>query len=206
VTQVLPPAVEVLLQKIGANGPQERVLVAIVAYSNRRYKDALRIATAVESRGPRLDGTATGYIPMRVLRWISVNQQTGCWESGTYAHKGYSRLYDEQSGRSGKLSYRYFYERMVRRLEPDEELDHLCRNRNCVWWELHLEPVTKAENNRRKRIAIELAQQSALFIDEPYLQKLVRLGLFPPRPAWRQPPPAVAPQPGVVDVHRNKYL
>lgn len=48
-------------------------------------------------------------------------------------------------------AHRWLYQRLVAPVPPELELDHLCRVRHCVN-PAHLEPVTNAENNRRRSL------------------------------------------------------
>jgi len=66
------------------------------------------------------------------------------WTASTY-QKGYGQL--RLSGSRNTTAHRWGYLRYVG--HTDLDLDHLCRNKRCVN-PSHLEPVTAAENNRRK--------------------------------------------------------
>lgn len=73
----------------------------------------------------------------------------GCWEWTGATGRGYGRF--RVGGRNGGRqvpAHRWLYEQMVCPVPDDLELDHLCRNRNCVN-PAHLEPVTGSENLRR---------------------------------------------------------
>lgn len=47
------------------------------------------------------------------------------------------------------LGHRVVYEARFGPIPPGLELDHLCKNKNCIN-PLHLEPVTRLENMRRR--------------------------------------------------------
>jgi hypothetical protein len=85
--------------------------------------------------------------PAWVTRFSAKIHLSGsCWLWTAYTmRRGYGRF-----GHAGKiyLAHRAVYEGMVGEIPPGLELDHLCRNRNCVN-PLHLEPVTRKENVRR---------------------------------------------------------
>ena len=71
---------------------------------------------------------------------------TGCWHSGRKPMKiGYSQINIQ-----GHLCYvhRLVYEHFRGPIDPNLELDHLCRNPICANPD-HLEPVTHAENSKR---------------------------------------------------------
>lgn len=75
-------------------------------------------------------------------RWIVLAD--GCWQwPGT----------DEATyGAFTMYAHRWTYEEMVGPIPDGLQIDHLCRNKGCVNPE-HLEPVTHAENQRRKALA-----------------------------------------------------
>jgi predicted DNA-binding transcriptional regulator AlpA len=68
---------------------------------------------------------------------------SGCWEwTGNRDQFGYGRY-------RGKSAHRLVFVLMVGTIPDGLHLDHLCRVRRCVY-PVHLEPVTQAENNRRR--------------------------------------------------------
>lgn len=70
----------------------------------------------------------------------------GCWIwTGAKNSSGHA------SGVKGP-AYRIAYEWMVGPIPEGMQLDHLCRRKDCVNPH-HLEPVTRAENQRRVRVA-----------------------------------------------------
>jgi HNH endonuclease len=72
----------------------------------------------------------------------------GCWEwAGVRSKLGYGRF---TYGRKAHQAHRLVYELFVGPIPDGLELDHLCWNPWCVFPE-HLEPVTHAENTRRRR-------------------------------------------------------
>ena len=69
----------------------------------------------------------------------------GCWKwTGHLDKAGYGRT------KSGKLAYHEVYAKEVGAVPAGLVLDHTCRIRACTF-PVHLEPVTKRENERRKR-------------------------------------------------------
>jgi len=84
-------------------------------------------------------------------RYIVVGE---CWVwTGPINRKGYGYC---QVGGVRKNAHRAVYERQHGELPRTLHLDHLCRNTRCVRPE-HMEPVTAAENNRRKAIPVRPA-------------------------------------------------
>lgn len=73
-----------------------------------------------------------------------IEVQTGCWIwIGAVDRYGYGRIHH------GKHAHRVFYEQRVGPIPDGLQLDHLCRATLCVNPD-HLEPVTAAENQRRR--------------------------------------------------------
>lgn len=87
----------------------------------------------------------------RMQRWAArvalPTDPDGCWiwRGARYQSSGYSAFGD---GTKSTTGHRYSYERFVGPVPDGMELDHLCRNRQCVNPN-HLEPVTHHENVRR---------------------------------------------------------
>lgn len=74
-----------------------------------------------------------------------------CWEWTASTHEfGYGRI---RIQRVEFVAHRLVYEILVGPIPDGLHIDHLCRNPRCVRPD-HLEPVTKAENERRGLIGI----------------------------------------------------
>lgn len=70
----------------------------------------------------------------------------GCWRwTAMKTRGGYGRV---KVKRVSKYAHRVVFEWLRSEIPEGLELDHLCRNRDCVNPD-HLEPVTRLENNRR---------------------------------------------------------
>lgn len=81
--------------------------------------------------------------------WAYVHPEpnTGCWLwAAGHDKNGYGKY-------NGEPAHRYGYLRAVGPVAPGLELDHLCRQTACVNPN-HLEPVTRAENMRRRYEAL----------------------------------------------------
>jgi len=81
---------------------------------------------------------------------------TMCWDwSGTINHKGYGAV---QVSKIKKNAHRALYEAVHGRVSSKLHIDHLCRNKLCVN-PGHMEVVTPAENERRKRLCLKLIER-----------------------------------------------
>ena len=88
-----------------------------------------------------------------------------CWQwTGAKNDHGYGQL--RLNGRV-QYAHRVFYEDFVGPIPDGLELDHLCRNPDCVN-PAHLEPVTHRENMRRA------IQKSACVRGHPYNDVYIR--------------------------------
>lgn len=105
----------------------------------------LRLRIRGEVGGAR--STKLHDLPMseRLLARVQ-HDANGCWVwTGSLLADGYGNLRD---GAKVKRAHRVSYETFVGPIPGGLEIDHLCRNRSCINPD-HLEPVTRAENQRR---------------------------------------------------------
>lgn len=73
--------------------------------------------------------------------------ESGCWLwTGNTTNTGYGLIYTEQTQR---LTHRVAYQLVIGPIPEGLELDHLCNVPLCLNPD-HLEPVTQAENARRR--------------------------------------------------------
>lgn len=74
----------------------------------------------------------------------------GWWWEGTIGGDGYGKLLigSRATKRSTFQAHRVVWTLLRGPIPEGLDLDHLCRQRNCVWPE-HLEPVSRKENLRR---------------------------------------------------------
>ena len=86
-------------------------------------------------------------------RFARIVKAGECWTwQGRLNKSGYGRV-GVGTGRDMPV-HRWVYEQLCGPIPTGMELDHLCRNRACVAPN-HLEPVTRQENARRAREAME---------------------------------------------------
>lgn len=99
----------------------------------------------------RVHGTTDKPVPFEKRLWAKVNKRGpgGCWLwTATVNHAGYGRFCIGGRGNTG-LAHRVVYEFLVGPVPEGLQLDHSCNVRRCVNPK-HLEPVTAAENWRRR--------------------------------------------------------
>jgi hypothetical protein len=79
---------------------------------------------------------------VRFAKKIEVDALSGCWHwVGALNSGGYGSF-------DGTSSHRFIYEYLYDGIPKDLHIDHLCRNKRCCN-PVHLEAVTRLENNRR---------------------------------------------------------
>ena len=85
--------------------------------------------------------------------WNKVSIREGaCWEwNGAHTGRGYGLFWDS---RKQVMTHRHVYELLIGGIPSGKEIDHLCRNHNCVNPE-HLEPVPHIVNVRRGKIGTD---------------------------------------------------
>jgi hypothetical protein len=83
--------------------------------------------------------------------WSHVDKDpAGCWEwTACLDHAGYGKANRIAQVGVTQKAHRISYTLLVGPIPDGLELDHLCLNRKCVR-PSHLEPVTHAENHRRR--------------------------------------------------------
>ena len=90
----------------------------------------------------------TAELPARALALITRDALYGCWlwDSSKLDRHGYGTYWTTGGARQ---AHRFVYELLVGPVPDGMVLDHNCRRRNCVR-PAHLEPITGAENDRRR--------------------------------------------------------
>lgn len=87
----------------------------------------------------------------RIRRSVQVDDASGCWiwqpRAGTHGYGQMTRRISRKQVTS--LAHRVSYEVFVGPIPDGLEIDHLCVTPKCVN-PAHLEPVTRAENIRRR--------------------------------------------------------
>lgn len=84
----------------------------------------------------------------RVLRGLPADRTPeGCWEWQRARNRAGYGIVSTPDGRT-RVAHRAAFEVLVGAIAEGLDLDHLCRNKPCCN-PAHLEPVTRAENNRR---------------------------------------------------------
>lgn len=87
--------------------------------------------------------------------WSKVDKTGDCWQwTAGCTPSGYGRVRIEQRDYQ---AHRVAYEWLIGPIGVGLQIDHLCRNRRCVN-PAHMEPVTCAENLRRKDAALGLGR------------------------------------------------
>lgn len=122
-----------------------------------KYRNAPRDASTSGGLAPSIGGTQMQSHPTPRKRrkssiesrfWAKVKKRSrGCWEWTGFVDKaGYARVRDD-GGRTGEVLYahRVSFEIHKGTIPEGLEIDHLCRNRQCVNPE-HLEAVTHKTN------------------------------------------------------------
>lgn len=97
-------------------------------------------------------------------------EASGCWNyTGTFNKgNGYGRILQT-------TSHRYYYEALVGEIPAGLQIDHLCRNIRCVNPD-HLEPVTNAENARRRSAVLTHCKYGHEFTPETTYVRSNRAG------------------------------
>jgi HNH endonuclease len=98
--------------------------------------------------------------PQKEVRYIEEDRGhiTPCWTWQLKIH-GKTGYGVTRVKRHDYLAHRWYYEQAKGPIPAGLQIDHLCRNRNCVN-PAHMEPVTPMENTRRSQAAKLTAEQA----------------------------------------------
>jgi HNH endonuclease len=88
-------------------------------------------------------------LPSTMRKKIATDGDCWAW-TGALNNRGYGSVTNGKGG--SMLAHRKSYEIAVGPIPTGLEIDHLCRNTRCINPN-HLEPVTRAENARRRSMA-----------------------------------------------------
>jgi hypothetical protein len=113
----------------------------------------------------------------------------GCWLwGGSVNDSGYGTFVPEGANTAKWYAHRVAWGLLIGGHKPGLELDHrTCKRRNCVN-PLHLEPVTKSVNQRRKHHGPELGWSNPGAVKDPRVIEFAeRHGLPVPRPELTRP-------------------
>jgi hypothetical protein len=135
-----------------------RVLVIGYNYGDKRSAGAQRQLPPAWHSDRRSEMRAKSIVPLTSSQiekfWSKVEvpyQPSCCWEwQGLFTKGGYGRYftYSVDKIRRYLLAHRVAYTILIGDIPEDLEIDHLCRNRQCVNPD-HMEPVTSLENQIR---------------------------------------------------------
>ncbi|MGH7182589.1 MAG: HNH endonuclease [Nitrospiraceae bacterium] len=92
----------------------------------------------------------------RLLEKVSIDPITGCWNWTASTTHGYGQIMTRVNGRSiNRKAHHVSYEVFIGQIPEGHETDHVCRNIRCINpYPEHTEPVTPAENQRRRGNAV----------------------------------------------------